>query len=199
MGQFTQLIEHKQTKATQQIFVVKGLQRNLLGLPAIESLNLVRRVDTAVMGDTDVEKAYPKVFRGLGTLGKPYTIKLKEDAIPHALYTSRRVPLALREKVKRELTRMEKLGVISKVEEPTAWCAGMVAIPKSNGDLCICVDLKPLNESVLREVYPLSSVDETSNPIFKTGCEQWLLADPASTRESTANQVYYTLWQILLH
>ena len=55
---------------------------------------------------------------------------------------------------------MEPLGVISKVDIPTPWCAGMVVAQKPNGAICICVDLKPLNESVLREVYPLPRVDE---------------------------------------
>ena len=47
-----------------------------------------------------------------------------------------------------------------KVDEPTPWCAGMVVVPKK-GAICICVDLKPLNENVLREVHPLPKVDET--------------------------------------
>ena len=36
----------------------------------------------------------------------------------------------------------------------------MVAVPKASGGVRICVDLKPLNESVLREAYPLPTVDE---------------------------------------
>ena len=56
---------------------------------------------------------------------------------------------------------MEKVGVISKVSEPTPWCAGMVVIPKKSGSMRICVDLKPLNKSILREVHPLPRVDET--------------------------------------
>ena len=56
---------------------------------------------------------------------------------------------------------MESMGVISKVDEPTPWCAGMVVVPKKSGKVRICVDLKPLNESVLREVHPLPKVDET--------------------------------------
>ena len=56
---------------------------------------------------------------------------------------------------------MEKAGVISKVSQPTPWCAGMVVVPKKNGKVCICVDLKPLNHSVLREVHPLPKVDKT--------------------------------------
>ena len=54
-----------------------------------------------------------------------------------------------RPKVKEELFRMEKMGMISKIITPTPWCAGMVVVPKKSGAVRICVDLKPLNESVL--------------------------------------------------
>ena len=37
----------------------------------------------------------------------------------------------------------------------------MVVVPKKCGDVRICVDLKPLNENVLRETHPLPGVDET--------------------------------------
>ena len=57
-------------------------------------------------------------------------------------------------KLKQELERMEALGVIAKVEEATPWSAGMVAVPKKNGSVRICVDLKPLNKYVLREFHP---------------------------------------------
>lgn len=56
---------------------------------------------------------------------------------------------------------MVSIGVISQVDQPTPWCAGIVVAPKRNGDIRICVDLKALNESVLREVYPIPKVDET--------------------------------------
>ena len=56
---------------------------------------------------------------------------------------------------------MEAAGVISKEDEPTAWCAGMVVVPKKSGAVRICVDLKPLNESMMREVHPMPKVDET--------------------------------------
>ena len=57
---------------------------------------------------------------------------------------------------------MEALGVISKVDKPTPWCVGMAVIPKKNSSTVrICVDLKPLNQSVLHEHHPLAKVDET--------------------------------------
>ena len=55
--------------------------------------------------------------------------------------------------------RKEGMGIIRKVEEPTPWCAAMVVAPKKEGAIRICVDLKPLNNNVLREVHPLPRVD----------------------------------------
>ena len=56
---------------------------------------------------------------------------------------------------------MEELGVIAKVNEPTAWCAGMVVVPKSNGKVRICVDLTRVNQSVCRERHLMPAVDQT--------------------------------------
>ena len=56
---------------------------------------------------------------------------------------------------------MEDLNVISKVEQTTEWCDGMVVVPKPNGQVRICVDLTKLNESVCRERHILPSVEQT--------------------------------------
>ena len=57
---------------------------------------------------------------------------------------------------------MEAQGVISKLQQPTPWCAGMVVVKKNGGMyVCVCVDLKPLNCFVLREHHPLPKIDET--------------------------------------
>ena len=50
--------------------------------------------------------------------------------------------------------------MISRVEEPTPWCAGMVVVPKKSGAVHICADFRPLNDNALREVHPLLKVDE---------------------------------------
>lgn len=165
-GQFQCDLTHQGRTSRQQVFVVKGLQNNLLGLPAITSLNLAARMDVTSTSDKGQESVnfmerFPKAFEGLGNLGEEYDIQLKPDAQPHALTTPRHVPLPLRQKVADELARMESMGIISKVEQPTPWCAGMVPVPKRSGAIRICVDLKPINQNVLREVHPLPRVDDT--------------------------------------
>jgi len=85
LGQFDEMLSHGQNSSLQQIFVIKDLKSNLLGLPAITALNLAPRLDHT--HTSLVEDSFPTVFNGLGNLGEPYTIKLKDDAVPYALFT----------------------------------------------------------------------------------------------------------------
>ena len=163
LGKLSCHLSHKGQHSQHPVFVVDQLKSNLLGLPAITALHLAVRTDSLHSQPASdlTQKKFPKVFQGLGTLAGDYHIQIRQDAKPHAIFTPRHVPLPLRSKVAEELDRMEKAGVISKVTEPTEWCAGMVVVPKKTGQVRICVDLKPLNQSVLREVHPLPKVDET--------------------------------------
>ena len=163
LGQFEGELTHQGKTTKQNIYVMKGLRSNLLGFPAIMSLELMARVGEAVVNTekVDIVARYPKLFQGLGNLGEPYDIQLKPDPQPHALFTACNIPLPLRGKVQQELDRMESLGIISRVDAPTSWCEGMVVASKKNGDIRICVDFQPLNRWVLREVHPLPKVDKT--------------------------------------
>ena len=51
--------------------------------------------------------------------------------------------------------------MISRIEEPTAWCAGMVVVLKGDGSVRICVDLTRLNLAVCRERHLLPSVEQS--------------------------------------
>ena len=160
LGSVHVCLKYKEKCTTQEVHVIKGLNHNLLGLPAVEALQLVAKLDTVQDETVVVKEKFPSLFNGLGSISTEYTIRLKPGATPYALSTARKVPIPLREKVHAELQRMQDLGVISKVDHPTPWCAGMVVVPKKTGEVRICVDLKPLNANVLRKTHPLPAVDE---------------------------------------
>ena len=102
---------------------------------------------------------YPYLFKGLGELEGEFSINLTPGSAPYAIPTPRRVVLPLMSKVKEELLRIEKLGVISKVDLPIDWRAGMVVVPRPYGRIRTCVGHTKLNESVLRKTYPLPNID----------------------------------------
>ena len=66
-------------------------------------LELAVLVESTETKSTTVQENFPKVFQGLGTMGDPYSIKMKLDAKPYAIHAPRSVPLPLREKVKEEM------------------------------------------------------------------------------------------------
>ena len=168
MGELAATLTYKERSCVQPVYVVRKLQQNLLGLPAIQSLNLLTQINAVGQSISD---QYPGIVTGLGTFPMSYEIQLKPDAQLHALFTPRNVSLPLRKTVQQELARMVALKVISKVDRPTQWCAGMVVVLKKAGSVRICVDFRRLNESVLRETHPLPIVDSTlaqlaSAPVF---------------------------------
>ena len=166
MGSFTAKLETNASSAVERIYVVKGLDRCLLGRPAITKLDLLEfkhpnaNLSEVITLET-VKSKYPNLFRELGEMSGEYYVTLKEGAKPYALSVPRRVPIPLLPQVKQEFENMEKTGVIFSVDQPTDWCAGMVVVPKPNGKIRICVDLSRLNDSVKRENFPLPRIDQS--------------------------------------
>ncbi|KAI4884219.1 hypothetical protein NFI96_005617 [Prochilodus magdalenae] len=85
-------------------------------------------------------------------------IQLDKD-VPPVIHPPRKVPVALKNRVKEELNRMEDIGVIAKQTEPTDWVNSMVTVDKLN-KLRICIDPQDLNKAIRREHYPLRTVEE---------------------------------------
>ena len=158
-GQFSATCTYEDRQIQEEFFVVRDLQRALMGRPAIEGLDLISRINS--LEQNSMPQKYPHIFQGLRTMKGEYHIQLRDGAVPFAQTTPRRVALPLFPKVKAELERMEHLGVISRVDEPTEWCAPMVVVPKADNKVRICVDLTKLNENVQRERHILLSVEQT--------------------------------------
>ena len=106
-----------------------------------------------------VLKEYEEVFKGFGGLEGEVSIHIKEDAIPK-VHPPRRVPYAIKDKVKEELDKMVRLEVIEKVNEPTDWVNSLVVAEKPNGKLRLCLDPKDLNEAIKRPHYSTKTLEE---------------------------------------
>ena len=75
----------------------------------------------------------------------------------------RKVPVALRKRVKKALSDMENDGVIRKVDEPTDWVNSMVIVEKPNKKLRICLDPRNLNTAIKREHFQLPTIAEITS------------------------------------
>ena len=89
---------------------------------------------------------------------------MKSDAVP-VENPARRIPEALRDRVKEELLRMEANDIIKRVtDEPNDWVNSMHAIEKpQTGKLRIVLDPKALNENIRRPHYPTQTLDDVTS------------------------------------
>src|SRR6218665_1131265 len=66
------------------------------------------------------------------------------EKVPPVQMPLRRLPLGVRDKVDAELRRLEDLGVIESVSEPSPWISALLVVAKPDGRIRICIDPKPL-------------------------------------------------------
>ena len=105
---------------------------------------------------------FPDVFaEEVGQLDGEYHIKI-DAAVSPVQHPPRRVPVAVREKLKSELERMTAQNIIAPVTTPTPWVSSLVVVPKKDGKLRLCLDPKDLNLAIQREHYPLPTIEDVA-------------------------------------
>ena len=166
LGRTSLLCEHK-NKFWPIEFEVLDNVSNVLGLTASTEMKLVQRVETLA---NDILRKYADTFSGLGCITDvEYHIQLDPTHRP-VIHPPRRVPVKLRSKLKEELLRMERLGVIEPVREPTDWVSSLVTVTKPNGSLRVCIDPRDLNKAIKCEHFPMPTI--TSEVAFQSRCEE---------------------------
>ena len=132
-----------------QFFMTEMDSTAILGVEACQRLGLIERLCSI---SVDITEEYADSFKG------EYKIKLDPSVQP-VVHAPRKVPVALHDRVKEELQRMENDGVIKKQEEPTDWVNSMVIVetPKK---LRICIDPRDLNKAIKREHFPMKTIEE---------------------------------------
>ena len=108
-----------------------------------------------------IVEQFKDVFIGLGCLKGEYKIEVDKSVKP-VVTPFRKIPFKLHKKLKAELDRMEKQGVMCTENEPTDWVNGIVTPIKKNGDLRVCLDPRPLNRAIKREHYKLPTREEVT-------------------------------------
>ena len=165
-------------------FITDEDVRPLLGAETCQELNLIRvmtsdisepetvnavndKVQTAhtVLTRDQILKEYSDVFEGLGCMDGPYHMELDETVKP-VVHPPRKVPVALRDRLKEELDKLVREKVITPVTEPTNWVSSLVLANKPE-KLRICIDPQDLNKALLRAHYPLPTIEDVATRLCK--------------------------------
>lgn len=105
-------------------------------------------------------QGYEYLLYGVGKL-KDFRLNLYVDGtVMPIAQPLRRLPFNVRKNVRKKLIEMEEMDIIEKVNRPSTWVSALVVVPKKNGDIRICVDMRRANTAVRRERHPIPTVDE---------------------------------------
>ena len=159
------LIQHKWVKHHLLFIVVASETTPIVGLSTSERLSLVKRVYKVT--DANFEESYSANIISdeyadcCGEIGTKcaYHITLKDDVNP-VVVPPWRVPFALKDRMKKEVNRVENMGIIERLEKSTDWVNALVLVEKPNGKLCVCLDLHPLDLAIKLQHYRPPTTEE---------------------------------------
>ena len=144
----------------QEMDLVRVQHHNIMSFKDERGGNETRQsVRSRHLTKDEVVKKYTDVFQGMGKLRRQYKLEVEENAEP-VVQPPRRVPIALKDKLKQELERLQDLGIITEVTEPTSWLSSVVIVHKPNGQIRVCTDPKDLNCVSRRSHYPTPTIDK---------------------------------------
>lgn len=168
-GAITLQLQHGRNSIPAKFYVVEVDGPAIVGLPTCEQLHLVTihcdEVSSADLHTIEgLKRAYPGQFDTLGDFKDPAHLSVKPEAEPF-VDPPRKTSIHLQEKLKEELEKMRKQGVIRKVKEHTDWCSSLAYSVKKDGSLRICIDPQRLNDALKRCPHKVPTLEEI-NPKF---------------------------------
>lgn len=136
-----------------EFFVVKGGQKDLLGDLTAKQLGVLK------IG-LDINNV-------ASSLGKPFTkiTNVQAHIRTHSHFKPifqplRRVPIPMEEAVNKKLDQLLARDIIEVKQGPVTWVSPLVIVGKASGEPRICLDLRRVNEAVVRERFPMPVVEE---------------------------------------
>ena len=145
--------------------VLEGEGEPILGTDTLTKLGILKiepEINNLVKDDSTAEivDRYKSLFKGIGKL-KDFQLKIPIDSsIEPVCQTARRVPYHLRDKLSQKLKELKKLDIIEKTTGPTHWVSPVIVVPKSDGDIRLCFDIRRANLAVKRERHPIPTIEE---------------------------------------
>ena len=179
LGSFnTNVTVHDKSTGT-TFYVIKGQGENLLGKSTAENLDILRVGPPKITHQTANIQAKPVIssknvpestkeiiqnhadtFQGTGLL-KDFQLKLHIDpSVTPVQQPIRRIPYHTRVKVEAELNRLLDADIIEPVSGPTSWLNPIVAVPKSDNTIRLCLDMRQANKAIQRERHVIPKIDD---------------------------------------
>ncbi|XP_055604561.1 uncharacterized protein K02A2.6-like [Uranotaenia lowii] len=154
LGTFSSDIKIGMQQEVATFFVVEEGQRCILGDATAKALGVLK-IGTEINHLTKPDRQTP-----FGKI-KDVQVQIHMDPTFKPVFQPvRRVPLPYESAVNTKLDKLLEQDIIEVKTGPTTWVSPLVVVGKANGEPRICLDLRRVNEAVMRERHPMPVVDE---------------------------------------
>ena len=115
-----------------------------------------------IVGQEDILEKFKDVFEDENPGKLPGKVKLvTSDDVSPTQCNAKPIPVAMKQRVKDGLAKLESQDILTKVEEPTPWCSRLVVTEKKDkNELRFCIDPRPLNKALQREIHRLPVMED---------------------------------------
>ena len=127
----------------QELNLIKVMTSDISESGTVNSVNDKFQTAHIVLTRDQILKEYSDVFEGLECMDGPYHMEL-DEAVKPVVHPSRKVTVALRDRLKEELDKFVREKVITPFTEPTNWVSSLVLVKKPK-KLEIFIDPQDLN------------------------------------------------------
>ncbi|GFW19287.1 uncharacterized protein K02A2.6 [Trichonephila clavipes] len=166
LGYVTVRVQYKNQKVNLNLYIVKENLDTILGREWLYKIHLDWPAIKAFRAKTEQNlnnllREYKDIFDDkLGEINN-YEAKLKlRHGVKPIFCRVRTVPFALKGRVEKENDRLEKEGIIEKVDS-SEWATPVVPVVKSDGSIRLCADYSvTLNPNLIVPQHPLPRLDE---------------------------------------
>lgn len=139
-------------KVVAEFFVVQGGQRDILGDYTAKQLGVLK-VGLNINRVNATKEPFSKIS------GVQAHIRVNPHIKP-VFQPLRRVPIHMEVAVDRKIEELLRRDIIEPKIGPTSWVSPLVVVGKASGEPRLCLDLRRVNEAVIRERFPMPVVEE---------------------------------------
>lgn len=154
-GRHVSLLGRKDAQILNILFIANSVQLNTPPTHSVSQPTLAPK-------QTSPLDKYPGIDKGIGKL-TGQTVKVHVDkSVPPVARKHSRVPFHLRDKVEKEIKKLEEQDIIEKVTGPTEWVSRIVTPPKPKNpsEIRVCVDMREANKAVIRTRHVTPTIEE---------------------------------------